>query len=106
MRKFGPIEIVRGWRVAGGTEFDVVVFGEAVTILVEVHDDRVSAHVTQHAAAPDPGPLTMPVSFLATPDGGYSGNLTLPAGPTSDGLRTVRASSTSNSPREVRWVAG
>jgi hypothetical protein len=78
MTKFGPIEIVRGWCVAGGTEFDVVVSGEAVTILVDVHKDRVSAHVTHHAEASESGPLTLPVNFLAAPDGGYSGNLTLP----------------------------
>jgi hypothetical protein len=61
-----------------GTEFDVEVSGQVVTVLVEVRDDRVTARVTEHADTLDPGPLTLPVVFLATPDGRYSGSLTLP----------------------------
>lgn len=78
MKKFGPIEIKRGYGVDAGTEFEVTVFGQTVTILVEVGDDRLTAHVTGHGDALDPGPTTLPVSFLAAPGGGYSGNLTLP----------------------------
>jgi hypothetical protein len=78
MRRIGPIEITSGRRVGSGSEFDVKVSGHSVTIRVEVDDDRLSAHVTEHEGDLAAGPLGLAVSFLASPDGGYSGSLTLP----------------------------
>lgn len=78
VKKFGPIHVT-GARLDGeSADVDVELYGKAVTVRVTRSADRLVASVISSPESLNEPSVQLPVEFLAFPEGGYGGPLTLP----------------------------
>lgn len=78
MKKFGPIQVMGAHVDGDSADVDVELYSESVTVRVTRSADRLVASVVDSSESLDEPSVQLPVEFLALPEGGYGGPLTLP----------------------------